>query len=297
MEDFLREILKEQKESLKKYDNNNIRTRNVTFYPIDNDSNDLNNLLKSEKESIIEENKEKIIDKIISDKAIKDEQVEKSVAKTEDSEPVQSFSDSILNLSLKFKRDRAIRDEKATQESSQRQSKAERNKVILYVYDYLFDLMYNYSLCFDEFPGIISRFPDFIKSIPEIKAQPSKPNTRDFIYKLRTVSLIQKINILAYQIGQYNFSLITDKITDKDAFDNYSSDEFAQIITREYKGTDLDFSALLVLYEIAKEDRSGSIVFEDLKKTEPVKEKEEKIVDKKEQRKKSLGFGSFNLRK
>lgn len=285
MEDILKEVLENRKESLKKYDNHNVRTRNITFYPINNNTNNdlLENKPINDSNILIES-----IQKESESKIISNEKVEK--------EETSNFSDFILNLSKKFDKDKISKKNKENENILRRKNEAERKKVITYVYDYLFDLMYNYSLCFEEFSEIISRFPDFIKSIPEIKSEPSKPNTRDFIYKLRTVSLIQKINIIAYQIGQYNFSLITKKITDKDVFDDYSPIDLASFISKEYQGTDLDYSAILNLYEIAEADKNGSIVFEDLKKENVIK-KEEKPIDKKEQRRKTLGFGSFNLKK
>lgn len=293
MNDYLKDIIDFQKKSLEKYDNKNIRTKNVTFVPIDEENIKEEYFIAEElsKEYI---QKQEVLEK--SENPLNKKLSKKTETNSDEKETTGDFKNFLFNLSKKFDKDDAAKKQKDLEMYSKRKNLAEKKKVITKVYVYLFDCMYNYSLCFEEFREIVSKFPEFIKSIPEIKSESKKPNTRDFIYKIRTVSLLQKINIFAYQIGQYNFSLLVDNIPDLEIFSDYSVDELAIKVTTNYNGTDLDYLALLNLFDIAEADMNGSIVFEE--NVPKVEKKEEPIpVDKKEKRKKVLGFDTFNLKK
>lgn len=306
MEDLLKEVIEEQEESLKKYKNKNVRTKNITFFPINNIveaksdisiiseiNNDLNKNNKVNSSTFAENSKP--VQEIKETKEIK--KSEKVIEKKE-TETAKDFNDYISLLSTKFSKDKTLREKQVEENSKKKQTAAEKRKAIITTYMYLFDCFQNYSLCFEEFPEIISKFPQFVKGLPEVKKEPIVPNKRDFILKIRTVALIQKINILAYQIGQYNFSLIAEEIPDIDIFKEYTAEDLAIKISKKYEGSDLDYKALLTLHDIAIADMNGEIVFENIK-TKTLEEKEnekETITDKKANRKKALGFDSFNLK-
>ena len=310
MQDLLQEVLDEQKESLNKYKNHNVRVRGIKFFPFDKD--DSSKTEESKQVSLVKENPiEKEV--VNSEKANELEQnvsIENKNIVTEKAETTDFFfnntnknefdlSSFALFAQKKYQKDAVLRKEEDKRMEEKRRDESAKKKIITETYLYLFKNFLNYSLVFNEFPEIVRNFPKFLQSIPEVTSSPKKVrNIKDFVYKLRTVSLIQKINILAYQIGRYNFSLIVDELYDASVLNEYSPEDFAVVIFNKYKGSSLDYEALLTLYDVADADMHGKIIFDiNQKQNNEQKKEDEKVEDKKEKRRKTLGFGSFTLRK
>lgn len=304
MQDLLAEVLEEQKPYLEKYDNHNVRSKNVKFFPFEKEKEE--NLINTVNEISKETSKNKKLEKI---NLTPKEEIKESVAPNKESEVskvIEQASNSrhfdlktFARLSRdRFAKDNTLREKEKALLDEKRKDTAARKKIITQTYLYIFRNFLNYSLVFDEFPEIIKNFPKFVSSIPKVTASPMKiRNIKEFVYKLRTVSLIQKINILAYQLGQYNFSLIVNEIYDVSVLTEYTPEDLAVVVFDKYKGSDLDYEALLSLYDVVDADMNGKIIFDEKeKKTNEVRKETVKVEDKREKRRSALGFGSFSLK-
>lgn len=321
MEDLLKEVLDEQKPYLKKYENHNVRTKNVKFFPFKSVSTSSEEVVKLEdkKEETVIDSSLTMNDLALSLKKRKEEgtQTELKVEdknvlpiveeKVDDKLEKEKFfldednwrlGDFALLANSKFKQDNKLRAKENAEKEAKRKDASSKKKIITETYLYLFRNFLNYSLVFDEFPEFVRNFPKFLASIPKVTTTPKRVrNVKDFVYKLRTVSLIQKMNIIAYQIGQYNLSLIVDEVYDVSVLTEYTPEDLAVVVYDKYKGSDLDYEALLTFYDIVDADMNGKIIFDEKVETNEKRKEVVKVADKKEQRRKTLGFGSFSLKK
>ena len=256
MDDILQEIQEDNLEVLRKYTTHNERIAEVEYHPFV----DLNDYKKKIIENINNgeidgfgkkeiEKKENTLN-ILEDINKNDQALKLELQEKENTIPEEYKTNKNVILEGFNKNEEKIEDKK------------NKDKVIYNVYEYLFESFYNFNLCFSELKNILPRLGEINAS--KTNEKPKEVNVEFFLKKYRAVGLLQKINLIAYYLGKYNYNLFVENISEK-ILNESNEESFGVEIVNKYNGTEFDFYYLENFIKIVEGDKSDKYVFNENK--------------------------------
>lgn len=256
MDDILQEIQEDNLEVLKKYTTHNERIAEVEYHPFIDLNDYKNKIIENinngeidgfgKKEIKKEENTLDILEDISkNDQALKIEPKEKESIMPEE-----------------YKIDKNLILEGFNENEEHIENKKNKDKVVYAVYEYLFESFYNFNLCFSELKNFLPRLGEINTS--ETNGKPKEVNVEIFLKKYRAVGLLQKINLIAYYLGKYNYNLFVENISEK-ILNESNEESFGVEIVNKYNGTEFDFYYIENFNKIIEGDKSDKYVFNENK--------------------------------
>lgn len=177
------------------------------------------------------------------------------------------------------------------QNFNENKNKIETIALIKNIYEYLYDNFYKFSLVYDNFFEKLSDFKNI--EIP-FKDKPPQINEEMFLKQFRKDNLNLKINLIAFHLGKYNYSLFINTIS-KEFINMDQKEIFIEAILEKYKGLNNDILFLKEFNKIVVAENNGMYIFEEKKDNKEIKN--ETINIQKNNKKEILKLKPFKLKK
>lgn len=150
---------------------------------------------------------------------------------------------------------------------NENKNKIETIALIKNIYEYLYDNFYKFSLVYDDFFEKLSDFKNI--EIP-FKDKPPQINEEMFLKQFRKDNLNLKINLIAFHLGKYNYSLFINTIS-KEFINMDQKEIFIETILEKYKGLNNDILYLKEFNKIVVAENNGMYIFEEKKENKDIK--------------------------